>query len=175
MNDIVQKVIFHVHPNKNRGSGVVAGITNIDDPFNLNRYLKEQERRYAIALAELKAGRKREHWIWYVLPQIDGLVPDPSPNTRYFSIMSVEEAKAFANHPTLGPLLLACMEPMLTHQGESAVESLGEIEATKLRSCATLFSKVWGAGSLAHRVLDRFYEGEPDNETLRILGQNNTD
>lgn len=144
-----------------------------DDPFNLNRFLVAQERNYETALGEIQAARKREHWIWYIFPQIEGL--GFSPNSRTYSIKSLKEAKAYAEHPVLGKRLATCMEAMLRHTGLTADAILGDIDAIKLRSCATLFSMEMGEGSLPHRVLERFYEGVPDPETIGKLNLKRND
>ena len=123
------------------------------DPYNLSRFVQAQERDYAQALAEIKSGRKRSHWIWYVYPQFDGL--GFSSNSRFYAIKSVEEAKAFLNHPVLGPRLVECAEAALGVEGRTAREIFGSPDDMKLRSCATLFASVSPEGSVFHRLLGK--------------------
>jgi len=137
------------------------------DPFNLERFLREQKTEYDVALAEILAGRKTEHWVWFIFPQIAGL--GHSANSVRFSISSLDEARAYAGHPVLGARLNECFSGMLTHHAKTAEEILGSIDAMKLRSCVTLFRRVLPPGSLADQVLQRFYSGIPDPETERIL------
>ena len=138
-----------------------------DDPFDLTRFIEAQAPSYEDALAEIAAGRKRSHWMWFIFPQIEGLAH--SSMSRRYSIKSVEEALAYLAHALLGRRLRECAEAVLAVQGRSAAEIFGFPDDLKLRSCATLFSSVAPAGSVFHRILDRYYEGNPDDRTLRIL------
>jgi uncharacterized protein (DUF1810 family) len=137
------------------------------DPFNLQRFLRAQEKDFAVALAEILAGKKYEHWVWFIFPQIAGL--GYSADSVMFAISSLGEARAYAEHPVLGARLLECFRGMMTHQGKTAVQILGSIDAIKLRSCVTLFRRVLPPGSEAEQVLELFYSGIPDPETERIL------
>jgi len=137
------------------------------DTFNLQRFLDAQRASYDIALAEILAGRKREHWVWYIFPQLSFL--GESPKSKYYGISSLSEAKSFAEHPVLGERLLECFRAMLTHKGKSAIEMLGSIDADKLRSCATLFSKVMPRSTEAEAILGHFYSGEHDPRTELYL------
>lgn len=137
------------------------------DPYNLSRFVQAQERDYDQALSELTLGRKRSHWMWYVFPQLDGL--GSSPITKLYSIKSEDEARAYLKHPTLGPRLLACAEAILSVDGKSAREILGSPDDLKLRSCATLFAHVSPPGSVFEHILEKFYAGERDAATLRLL------
>ncbi len=137
------------------------------DPFQLSRFVEAQERDYARALAEIRAGRKRSHWIWYIFPQIDGL--GSSSTARFYAIQSLEEARAYLAHPILGPRLGECVESLLVCNDRSAQEIFGSPDVLKVRSCATLFARVSPPGSRFHRLLEKFYEGEPDEATLRLL------
>lgn len=138
-----------------------------NDPFNLERFLKAQEADYARALAELRAGEKRSHWMWYIFPQLDGLAF--SATSRRYSIKSIEEARAYLTHPVLGARLLECAEAVLTVRDRSAAEIMGSPDDLKLRSSATLFAQVAPAGSVFHRLLDRYFQGVPDRRTLTLL------
>jgi len=139
------------------------------DPHNLSRFLQAQENDYERALAEIKSGRKRSHWMWYIFPQLNGL--GFSSMSRLYSIKSLAEAKAYLNHPVLGPRLLRCAEAALQIEGRSALEIFGFPDDMKLRSCATLFTCVSPVGSVFHQLLDRYFEGRSDVKTLDLLGR----
>jgi uncharacterized protein (DUF1810 family) len=139
-----------------------------DDPFDLNRFLTAQEGDYERALAEITAGRKRTHWMWYIFPQFDGL--GFSSTAKFYAIKSIEEARAYLTHPVLGPRLLACAEAAERVEGKSATEIFGTPDDLKLRSCATLFACVSPPGSVFERLLAKFYRGERDPKTLQLLG-----
>jgi uncharacterized protein (DUF1810 family) len=139
-----------------------------DDPHGLSRFVQAQERDYARALAEIRSGRKRSHWMWYIFPQFDGL--GASPTSRWYSIKSLAEAGAYLRHPLLGPRLVECISATLEVEGRSALEIFGSPDDVKLRSCATLFACVSPAGSVFERLIDRFFEGRRDDQTLRLLG-----
>jgi uncharacterized protein (DUF1810 family) len=143
-------------------------MTSNDDQHDLQRFVEAQEDDYAQALAEIKNGRKRSHWIWYIFPQFDGL--GFSSMSRRYSIKSTEEAKAYLAHPILGPRLLECCEAALSVEGKSALEVFGSPDDAKLRSCATLFASVFPAGSVFHRLLDKYFEGRRDDRTLQLMG-----
>jgi uncharacterized protein (DUF1810 family) len=139
------------------------------DSYNLDRFVHAQERNYDQALRELELGRKQGHWMWYVFPQIDGL--GSSPTTKLYSIKSEDEARAYLKHPTLGPRLHECAEAILRVDGKSAREILGSPDDLKLKSCATLFAYVSPPGSVFEQILERFYSGERDATTLRLLAR----
>lgn len=139
-----------------------------DDPFALSRFVAAQARDYATALAEIRAGRKESHWIWYILPQLRGL--GSSGMSVKYGIASLREARAYLAHPLLGTRLRECVGALLALPGgASADRILGETDAMKLRSCLTLFRAAAGAGSCFDRALTRFYRGEPDARTLELL------
>ena len=138
------------------------------DPHDLNRFVQAQEGDHARALSEIKSGRKRSHWMWYIFPQFDGL--GFSPTSKRYAIKSIAEAQAYLAHPVLGPRLKECAEAALGVEGRSAFEILGSPDDMKLRSCATLFASVSPAGSVFHRLLDKYYQGEADSQTLHLLG-----
>ena len=142
-------------------------MTDAGDPHDLDRFVKAQERRYEQALSEVKNGRKVTHWMWYIFPQFDGL--GSSPNSKHYSIKSIAEAHAYLGHPVLGPRLRECAEATLSVEGRSARDIFGSIDAKKLRSCATLFASVSPAASVFHRLLDKYFQGEPDYKTLGLL------
>src|SRR6201999_1263089 len=109
--------------------------------FELERFVRAQDRDglYASALAELRAGRKRGHWIWFVFPQVAGL--GSSHMSRRFAIRSMEEARAYLEHPRLGPHLIESAEALLELSGSDPVEVMGELDALKLHSSMTLFAR----------------------------------
>jgi uncharacterized protein (DUF1810 family) len=137
------------------------------DPFTLSRFLQAQEGTYDTALAELRRGRKTSHWMWFVFPQLAGL--GRSSTAQFYAISSREEAEAYLNHPVLGPRLKTCAEALLGIEGKTATEILGSPDDLKLRSCATLFAAVSPPDSVFHRLLARYYSGEPDPRTLALL------
>jgi uncharacterized protein (DUF1810 family) len=137
------------------------------DPFDLERFMRAQQTVYATALAEITAGRKRSHWMWFIFPQIAGL--GMSETSRLYAIRSLDEAKAYLVHPVLGPRLVECAEAVLRHTGRSAFEIFGSPDDVKLRSSATLFARVSPPGSVFERVLDTFFDGQRDERTVRIL------
>lgn len=140
-----------------------------DDPHDLARFVDAQSAGYAEALAEIRGGRKRSHWMWYVFPQIDGL--GSSPTARRYAIRSVAEARAYLAHPVLGPRLLEIAEAALAIKGRTAAEVFGTPDDLKLNSCATLFAAVTPPGSVFARLIDRYFDGERDGRTLRLIGE----
>ena len=144
----------------------MAGST--DDPHDLDRFVLAQANDYEQALAEIRAGRKRSHWMWYIFPQIEGL--GFSSMSRRYAIRSFDEARAYLDHPVLGRRLVECAEATLGVEGRSACEIFGSPDDLKLRSCATLFAAVTPPDSVFARLLDRFYEGKRDEKTLQLLG-----
>jgi uncharacterized protein (DUF1810 family) len=138
-----------------------------DDPFDLGRFVEAQKQSYAQALAEIRAGRKESHWMWFIFPQFDGL--GFSPMAERYAIKSLDEARAYLTHPTLGPRLVECVEAALGVEGRSARAIFGTPDDLKLRSCATLFAEVSPAGSGFERLLAKYYGGGRDVRTLRLL------
>jgi uncharacterized protein (DUF1810 family) len=137
------------------------------DPFNLHRFVQAQEGDYDRVLFEIKSGRKRSHWMWYIFPQIDGL--GASSTSKHYSIKSVPEAEAYLRHPVLGPRLIESAEAVLLVEGRSASDIFGFPDDMKLRSCATLFAQVAPPGSVFDHVLAKCFQGEPDPKTLHLL------
>jgi uncharacterized protein (DUF1810 family) len=134
---------------------------------DLERIVSAQAPDYARALAELTAGQKRGHWIWYVLPQLREL--GRSQMARHYGLVGRGEALAYWSHPVLGPRLLECVRAVLRHSGRSAVEILGDVDAMKFRSCLTLFAEVAPSEPAFAAALAAFYGGQGDAETLRLL------
>jgi len=137
------------------------------DPYDLERFVRAQAGDYERALCEIRAGRKRSHWMWYIFPQLEGL--GASAMSRQYAIKSLTEARAYLAHPVLGPRLTSCVEALLALEGHSAVEIFGPTDELKLRSCATLFAETSTAGSIFERLLDKYFQGERDAATLRLL------
>src|SRR5215470_14777130 len=146
------------------GGGGAAG-----DVHDLERFVRAQRDDYAQALAEIRSGRKRSHWMWYVFPQFEGL--GFSPTSRRYSIKSLDEAAAYLRHPVLGPRLSECAEAVLGIEGRSATEIFGSPDDVKLRSSATLFACVSPVGSVFERLLAKYFRGERDDATLRLVGR----
>jgi len=136
----------------------------------LERFVEAQRTAWPQAIAELRAGRKRSHWMWFIFPQIAGL--GRSGTARFYAIEGRDEAQAYLVHPLLGPRLAEGCDALLDHAGRTTAEAmLGCIDAIKLRSSMTLFEAV-GEGEMQARfgaVLDVFYGGHRDLDTLRLL------
>ncbi|MEZ5536952.1 MAG: DUF1810 domain-containing protein [Thiolinea sp.] len=137
------------------------------DPFNLQRFLREQEIDYAVALEELRRGQKESHWIWYIFPQVSGL--GLSSMSQKFAIHSRDEATAYLNHPILGSRLRECCDALLAHKGQDIEVIMGYPDDLKLRSSMTLFAAVSKKRSVFHELLATFYEGEEDQRMLDFL------
>jgi uncharacterized protein (DUF1810 family) len=137
------------------------------DPFGLERFVEAQAEVYDRALAEIKRGDKRSHWMWFIFPQIDGL--GHSSTAQFFAIKSVDEAKAYLAHAVLGPRLIECSTVLLQLKGLSASDIFGFPDDLKLRSSMTLFASVSEPDSVFSRVLQHYYQGQPDEKTLELL------
>jgi len=137
------------------------------DPFNLQRFIDAQAPVYAQVLAELGAGSKRSHWMWFIFPQIAGL--GRSETARYFAISSREEAAAYLAHPTLGPRLRECCRLTTLVEGRSAREIFGTPDDMKFRSSLTLFAAVAPDDAIFTEALQKFFSGEADRLTLACL------
>jgi uncharacterized protein (DUF1810 family) len=139
------------------------------DPHDLHRFLEAQDRygAYPDALAELRRGRKKSHWMWFVFPQLRGL--GFSAMAERYGIASLEEARAYLAHPVLGPRLLECAEALAATEGRTAEAILGPVDAVKLRSSMTLFLAADPASDVFRNVLDRFFGGSADPRTLDRL------
>jgi len=140
------------------------------DPYRLMRFAAAQDRAgtYDRAVAELRAGRKQSHWMWFVFPQIAGL--GSSPMAREFAIGSLAEAQAYLTHPVLGPRLAECARILnAAVDGTTAAEIFGPVDAMKLRSSMTLFAAAAAAEQTFADVLARYFDGQPDQATLERL------
>lgn len=139
----------------------------MSDPFDLQRFVDAQDGVVEGALAELRAGAKRGHWMWFVFPQMRGL--GRSGMADFYGISGMEEARAYLAHPLLRPRLRQCVAAVLGHAGERTAEAmLGAVDAAKLRSCLTLFEAA-GGGQLFARALTQLFAGERDSATLVLV------
>jgi uncharacterized protein (DUF1810 family) len=134
----------------------------------LSRFVEAQQPLMDDVRAELRAGRKRTHWMWFVFPQLRGL--GRSEMARHYGIASRDEAAAYLAHPTLGARLRECVELVLAVQGRTAHEIFGSPDDLKLRSCLTLFREIDGGGGVFDRALAKYFDGQPDPMTLQLLG-----
>lgn len=135
--------------------------------MNLDRFLEAQEEDYEYVVQELRDGRKRTHWIWYIFPQIDGL--GYSSMARRYAIASLDEARAYAAHPVLGGRLRECTSLVNSHAGTPIESILGYPDDLKFRSSMTLFASATEDNAVFLQALDLFYGGEPDPETLKRI------
>lgn len=131
---------------------------------DLSRFIPPQDDTYAEALAEIRAGRKTSHWMWWIFPQLAAL--GVSDRSRFYGLSGCSEARAYLQHPLLGPRLVEAARALLAQRGRDAADILGDVDAKKLRSCATLFAAVEGAPPEFRQILDAFFAGEPDDRTL---------
>jgi uncharacterized protein (DUF1810 family) len=136
--------------------------------YDLNRFKEAQKFDYQTALAEIRAGRKRSHWIWYVFPQLRGL--GNSAMCARYGIDGMGEAAAYLADGILRARLVEISKALLELESNDPIAVMGYIDAKKLRSCMTLFSLVEEADPVFQKVLDKYYHGEPDRLTLRLLG-----
>ncbi|MCB8837039.1 DUF1810 domain-containing protein [Aurantimonas sp. VKM B-3413] len=141
------------------------------DPFDLDRFVTAQEGVFETALAELRAGRKRTHWMWFVFPQLRGL--GHSPTAQHFGIASLEEARAYLSHALLGPRVTEATEAVLGVTGCSLHQIFGSPDDMKFRSSMTLFERAAaeGGGGPFARALDQWCGGERDPKTHAMLGR----
>lgn len=138
------------------------------DP-GLKRFTDAQERDYETALSEIKNGRKRSHWMWYIFPQVKGL--GFSATSQYYGITSLDEAKVFLQHPVLGPRLISICKALLALDTDNATQVFGNPDDLKLRSSMTLFAAVAGSDKVFENVLQKFFDGKPDQQSLAILNR----
>ena len=138
-----------------------------DESFDLNRFMTAQRGIYARVLKELRCGRKRSHWMWFILPQIKGL--GNSALSQRYAIRSLAEAMAYLSHPVLGARLVDCANAILAVEGRSASDIFGYPDDLKLKSSMTLFAAISGETSVFIKVLSKFYDGKQDEKTITIL------
>ena len=137
------------------------------DKYNLSRFLEAQMVTYEGAMLELARGRKESHWIWYIFPQIEGL--GISDTAKLYSIKSLEEGRAYLEHPVLGPRLVEACEILLSLQDSSMDEVMGFPDDLKLLSSMTLFEVVSDSNSIFTKMIEFYYEGRRDKASLEII------
>jgi uncharacterized protein (DUF1810 family) len=134
--------------------------------YDLDRFVTAQAKDYAIALREIRNGKKTSHWMWYIFPQLASL--GSSDRSKYYGLEGLGEAKAYLDDPVLGDRYLACVEALLAHHGEPIDEIMGHVDAKKLRSSLTLMDAA-GGGPLLRKALDVFYGGTRCDRTVQTL------
>jgi uncharacterized protein (DUF1810 family) len=141
----------------------------MDDPFDLQRFVSAQDAHgtYDGALRELRRGHKETHWMWFVFPQISGL--GHSATAKHFELSGLPEAEAYVAHPVLGPRLLDSARALLRLEGDDAAQILGPVDASKLRSSMTLFMKAVPEEPAFGEVLQKYFDGVPDERTTSRL------
>ena len=139
----------------------------VGDPYQLSRFVAAQNGVYERAVAELRRGRKTGHWMWFVFPQITGL--GHSATAQRYAIASLDEARAYLEHPLLGPRLIESAAILADNLDATAEQIFGHVDAMKLRSSMTLFQQAAPDEPVFDRVIDRYFDGAPDAETLRRL------
>ena len=137
---------------------------------DLKRFISAQEKDYSTALSEIRAGRKRSHWMWYIFPQIQGL--GFSETARFYAVKDLAEAEAFLKHPVLGSRLVQISKALLQLNSSDAHSIFGSPDDLKLKSSMTLFALVPGTDPVFQAVLDKFFKGQKDSKTLQLLGSN---
>ena len=137
------------------------------DINSLDRFIVAQEKMYPIALKELKSGKKRSHWMWYIFPQLRGLGMSSMAHT--YGISGFEEAKAYLEHPVLSERIYELCGVLLEHKGKSAYEIFGDIDEMKLKSSMTLFALTNEEYTIFDEVLDCFFEGAMDEATVKLI------
>ena len=142
----------------------------MENKYNLNRFIEAQNRDYDIALAEIRAGKKASHWMWYIFPQLKGL--GRSSTSEYYGLSGIKEAQAYLSDPILKARLIEITDAVIAHKDKSAEEIFGGINAKKLRSCMTLFSIAAPDIPVFEAVLEQFFHGVPDRNTLRLTKYN---
>jgi len=141
--------------------------TAMEKQYDLDRFLEAQRETYANALEEIRKGRKQTHWMWFIFPQLRGL--GFTDYNIFYGIENLEEASLYLNHPILGKRLVEVTSAMLKIENKTALEILGRPDERKLKSCMTLFSLLPDAPDCFVQVLEKYYNGEQDENTLRIL------
>lgn len=139
----------------------------MDDSFDLQRFVDAQAAVHATALAELERGRKRTHWMWFIFPQLAGL--GRSSTAIFYGISGLAEARAYLAHPVLGPRLMACVAAINRLEGRGAHEVFGSPDDLKLRSSLTLFAAAAPDQLAFTRALEKYFDGQPDPRTARML------
>ena len=134
---------------------------------NLNRFLEAQQTKFNDALSEIKNGKKRSHWMWFIFPQIAGL--GFTDFNVFYAIQNKEEAAQYLNHPVLGKRLLEITKVVVEINGKTALEIFGKPDERKLKSCMTLFNILNNPNPIFQQVLDKYYNGMKDENTLQLI------
>ena len=137
---------------------------------SLQRFLDAQRESYDQALSEIRNGKKKSHWIWYIFPQIQGL--GFSETSKYYALKDLQEAGDYLRHPVLGSRLIRICRTLLDLPGKNAHEIFGSPDDLKLKSCMTLFASLENSDSVFQSVLEKFFNGEMDRRTLELLQEN---
>ena len=143
-------------------------ITIMSSEYNLERFIEAQKTSFEIALSEIKMGRKKSHWMWYIFPQLQGL--GFSETSKFYAIKNIDEARAFLDHPLLGERLLRICNELLNLQSNNAHNILGSPDDLKLQSSMTLFSSL-NINPVFQKILEKFFSGIEDDKTLEIIGR----
>ena len=143
-------------------------ITIMSSEYNLERFIEAQKTSFEIALSEIKMGRKKSHWMWYIFPQVQGL--GFSETSKFYAIKNIDEARAFLEHPVLGERLLRICNELLNLESNNAYNILGSPDDLKLQSSMTLFSSL-NINPVFQKVLEKFFSGIEDDKTLEKIGR----
>ncbi|NDK55951.1 DUF1810 domain-containing protein [Pontibacter fetidus] len=138
--------------------------------YNLNRFVEAQQSTYQTALSEIRNGRKRSHWMWFIFPQVAGL--GFSETSQFYAIKTIDEAKAYLHHPILGKRLAEISEALLTIAGKTANQVFGSPDDLKLKSSMTLFAAVSDENPVFRKILEKYFDGQQDAKTLQLLENN---
>lgn len=137
------------------------------DNIELIKFLDAQNQVYLKALSEIKNGKKETHWMWFIFPQIKGL--GSSDTAKHYAIKDLNEATAYLQHPILGKHLIEISEEVLNLKAKTATQIFGTPDDMKLRSCMTLFANLKNSNPVFHKVLEKYFNGLPDDRTLQLL------
>jgi uncharacterized protein (DUF1810 family) len=140
---------------------------SVNDRYDLERFVEIQAEVYTEVLRELRAGQKTGHWMWFIFPQIAGL--GRSPMAERFAISSLEEARAYLDHPVLGKRLRECTQAVMDVEGKTAHAIFGFPDEMKFRSCMTLFARAATDDEIFGEVLEKYFSGESDRLTVEKL------
>jgi uncharacterized protein (DUF1810 family) len=139
----------------------------MNEEINLSRFIDAQNKDYSIAVEEIKRGRKRSHWIWYIFPQIQGL--GFSETSKYYAIRNMQEANEYLKHPILGNRLINICQALLDQAGNDANKIFGTPDDLKVKSSMTLFASLKDTNPVFQMVLDKFFNGKRDDRSIEII------
>src|SRR6056297_3666267 len=145
---------------------MTESLTDTNDPYKLERFVAAQAGVFEQALSEVRNGQKVSHWMWYIFPQLRGL--GQSETALRYGILNLAEARAYLEHPMLGPRLIAISQAALSVNEKTATEIFGKPDDMKLRSCATLFAEVTDVDSVFQEILDKYFGGNADPRTIQL-------